>query len=111
MIEGRKSNNLIIRVFFAIAVIFLFLTVISSAAALEKAGKSQNKVLLMHTRGQLLTANIIIDKIIYSALKSPPILNISIYSKYLEQTGFNSKKSNRYKYIYETHSIIGGSYE
>ncbi len=58
--------------------------------AFAQTTKNSRNVLILHAQDQFLPANILMDRTLYSVLKSSKSLNVSIYSEYLEKVRFNS---------------------
>lgn len=86
-----KADNRIFRILFLLlCLLFIIqLTLIPVSAQLEKPPIAKN-VLILHADDQFRSTNIVIDKNIYSVLKSSPNLAVAIYSEYLENVRFNS---------------------
>lgn len=66
----------------------------------------QKKVLIIHAEDQFLPANIVMDKEIYSVLKSSETLSVAIFSEYLEKVRFNSDTAQNeiIKLLYEKYT-------
>ncbi len=78
---------------FQFLTLFVFILILFQACIVPvyaEVDKKQKNVLLIHAQDQFLPANIVMDKEIYSILKSSNTLNVSIYSEYLEMVRFNS---------------------
>jgi len=74
--------------FFFTFILLLQICVIPVNVAADNT--TAKNVLMIHAQDQFSSANIIMDKNIYSVLKSDNRLNVSIYSEYLEMVRFNS---------------------
>lgn len=84
----RSLRRLTVAVAFLVFISYFFQISTVTTFGQEKVASKQ--VLLLHAQDQFLPANIVMDKTLYSALKSDQTLSINIYSEYLEKVRFDS---------------------